>query len=149
MQKQYYTVEQIAKLLNIHPKTVQRYIREGKIHATKIGKSWRVNGHDLSLFTEDNKNETEKNDMSAKYKVNIKASCVVDIDVEDKYEAICIMNNLTAALNVKPPEYGNSTMHIQYLEEENKVRITLWGNIAFMTAMMQSIEVLTNHFEEE
>ena len=50
MFKDYYTVEQISDMLNIHPKTVQRYIREGRLRATKIGKSWRVAGHDLSVF---------------------------------------------------------------------------------------------------
>ena len=34
----YYTVEQISGILNIHPKTIQRYIREGRLRAAKIGK---------------------------------------------------------------------------------------------------------------
>ena len=42
MIEDYYTVEQISTMLKIHPKTVQRYIREGKLRATKIGKGWRV-----------------------------------------------------------------------------------------------------------
>lgn len=52
MNEVYYNVEQIAQILNIHPKTVQRYIREGKLRAVKLGKSWRVTGHDLSMFVE-------------------------------------------------------------------------------------------------
>ncbi len=48
----YYTVDQVAELLNLHPKTLQRYIREGKLKATKLGKSYRITGHDLSVFTE-------------------------------------------------------------------------------------------------
>jgi len=30
MNEKYYTVEEISEMLKIHPKTVQRYIREGK-----------------------------------------------------------------------------------------------------------------------
>jgi excisionase family DNA binding protein len=45
-------------MLNIHPKTIQRYIREGKLRATKIGKGWRITGHDLSTFTESNSYDT-------------------------------------------------------------------------------------------
>ena len=52
MQETYYTVEQIAQMLQMHPKTVQRYIREGKLRAVKVGKGWRISGHDLSTFTE-------------------------------------------------------------------------------------------------
>ena len=52
MDNTYFTVEQVSELLSLHPKTVQRYIREGKLRATKIGKGWRIAGHDLSVFTE-------------------------------------------------------------------------------------------------
>ena len=34
--EKYYTVDQIAELLTLHPKTIQRYIREGKIIAKKV-----------------------------------------------------------------------------------------------------------------
>lgn len=145
MTKEYYSVEQISKLLDIHPKTVQRYIREGKIRASKVGKFWRVSGHDLSVFTENTKNLH----MFGIPKKEVKISCVADIDVFDCEEAIRIINALTAALNVKPPEFKNSTMYTQYLEFEHKVRITLWGNIAFMTAMMQCIETLAYNMNQE
>ena len=54
MEEAFYTVEQVANLLQMHPKTItiQRYIREGKLSAVKFGKGWRVSGHDLSVFTE-------------------------------------------------------------------------------------------------
>jgi excisionase family DNA binding protein len=152
MAKQYYTVEQISRLLDIHPKTVQRYIREGKISASKIGKSWRVSGHDLSAFAENAKNKTSENaQWSAGQKEKVNVSCVADINVTSRDEAIRIMNTLSAVLNVKPPEYGNSTMYTQFIETEveGRVRVTLWGNISFTVAMLQSIEALTDHFEEE
>ena len=47
----YYTVDQIAELLTLHPKTVQRYIREGKIIAQKVGKRWCVSENNLNKFT--------------------------------------------------------------------------------------------------
>jgi excisionase family DNA binding protein len=61
----YYTVDQIAELLHIHPKTIQRYIREGKLPASKIGKSWRVSGHDLSRFAEGARLPEGKTDTSS------------------------------------------------------------------------------------
>ena len=36
------TVEQVAKQLRLHPKTVLRYIRDGRLEATRIGKSYRI-----------------------------------------------------------------------------------------------------------
>jgi excisionase family DNA binding protein len=142
---EYYTVEQISEMLSIHPKTIQRYIREGKLRASKIGKSWRVTGHDLSMFTENARNTgiLSGTSMALPDEDRVKISSVIDICVYDRDEAIRIMNTMTAVTNSKPPEYGSSSMHTQYIEAENKVRVTLWGTLRFMEAMIGSISALT------
>ncbi len=149
MTETYYSVEQISQMLSIHPKTVQRYIREGKLRASKIGKSWRVSGHDLSVFTEgaNAAPANKKRDIPADGRV--KASSVIDIDVDSRDEAIRIVNTLSAVMNVKPPEYGRSSMHAQFIEPDDKVRITLWGNVKFMSAILEAIDMLTEQYEEE
>ena len=126
--EQYYTVEKVAKLLEMHPKTIQRYIREGKLSAKKVGKSWRIFEHDLKEFMRcsdlrgDNLSGTQNKTL---------VSSVVDIKVEDSDEAFDIEKYLTASMNSKSDDFGNAAIHIQYLESENKLRITLWGNILF------------------
>lgn len=149
MAEKYYTVEQISEMLKIHPKTIQRYIREGKLRANKIGKSWRITGHDLSVFIENKKNAYVSDDQNKKLPIEdrFKVSAVVDISVYDKDDAIHIIDILTGALNSKPPEYGSSSMHTQYIDEENKIRITMWGGIRFMEVMMSSISALTEQIE--
>jgi excisionase family DNA binding protein len=44
------TVEQAAERLAVHPKTVLRFIRDGRLRATRIGKSWRILASDLDAF---------------------------------------------------------------------------------------------------
>jgi predicted transcriptional regulator len=44
MDKTYYTVDQIADLLHIHPKTIQRYIREESFRLGKLGKAGAYQG---------------------------------------------------------------------------------------------------------
>jgi len=39
--KEILTAKEVADYLNIHPLTVHRYAREGKIPAFKIGTDWR------------------------------------------------------------------------------------------------------------
>ena len=143
--KDYYTVDQISDILEIHPKTIQRYIREGKLRATKVGKSWRVTGHDLSTFVEVDGNQARGSKDRALRSAT--SSSVVDLIVDGKDDAIRIMNGLTAALNSKPPEHGQSSMQSQYIQRENMVRITLWGDIRFMAVMMDSIVSLTDQNE--
>lgn len=45
------TVEQAADQMSVHPKTVLRYIRDGRLQATRIGKSYRIVRADLDAFT--------------------------------------------------------------------------------------------------
>jgi len=51
--KAYYTTEEIAKMLSIHVATVRRWIREGKLPAILLGKSYRVAKEDLRRFLEE------------------------------------------------------------------------------------------------
>lgn len=147
MNKDYYTVEQISNMLDIHPKTIQRYIREGRLRASKVGKSWRINGHDLSVFIEGDSNKELNTQIHSA--THITASSVIDIYVHGKENAIRIMNALTGVMNTKPPEYGQSSMQAQFIERENMVRVTLWGEISFMAIMMDMIATLTEHYNKE
>jgi excisionase family DNA binding protein len=151
MKEKYYTVEQISEMLNIHPKTIQRYIREGKLQAGKIGKSWRVTGHDLSVFMESTKPQAGKGTIPSNKKSDyeIKVSSVIDIDVKGMDDAIRIINTVTAALNTNLPEYSHPTMHAQFLESECKVRVTIWGNIQFAQAIIQLIMELVETIRQE
>src|SRR5215469_2818768 len=45
-----YTVEQAAERLKLHPKTVLRMIREGRLKAARIGKAYRIAGDDLDAM---------------------------------------------------------------------------------------------------
>jgi excisionase family DNA binding protein len=145
MNETYYSVDQISEMLNIHPKTIQRYIREGKLRASKIGKSWRVTGHDLSIFMESSKITVikEENNNSKKLEKEIKVSSVIDIDVDGVDEALRIINTVTAAVNTNYPEYDHPALHAQYLESEYKVRVTIWGNILFAQAVIDLIVAVT------
>jgi excisionase family DNA binding protein len=163
----YYTVDQISSMLDLHEKTVQRYIREGKLKASKVGKSWRINGHDLSVFVEQTApiavspssgeraamqqrtataaafNQTAQPTDRNREKIRI--SAVVDIDVADKDEASRIINMMLAILNCKPADYGQTSMNAQYLEFEQKVRIMLWGQPRFMEDIIHSIAAFDGH----
>lgn len=44
------TVEAAAALLQLHPKTVLRFIREGRLRATRVGRSYRVLRSDIEAF---------------------------------------------------------------------------------------------------
>lgn len=50
MSEELYTVEQAAERLKLHAKTVLRAIREERLRATRVGKSYRILRSDLDAF---------------------------------------------------------------------------------------------------
>lgn len=47
-----YSVNQVAILLKVHPLSVRRYIKEGKLKAVKIGGNVRVPDSSVNAFTQ-------------------------------------------------------------------------------------------------
>jgi len=145
MVKEYYTVREMAEILGLHEKTVQRYIREGQIKAQKIGKSWRVTKEDLEDFTGmsiERRSPEEQKTLKRKPKQRISVSAVVDIDACEKEEAIRISNTLSAVLNSRHYDFSGCTLHTQYLEGEYQLRLMLWGHPHFIENILGSVSVL-------
>lgn len=49
-QEQYYTIEEVAKMLKVAYLTVYRWIQSGKLVAYKAGKQYRIKREDLDRF---------------------------------------------------------------------------------------------------
>ena len=55
------TTEEVAERLNMHMKTVQLWLRQGRIKGTKLGpRMWRVRESDLQDFIEQGMNQTDE-----------------------------------------------------------------------------------------
>lgn len=48
--EQFYTTEQVAKFLQVHPFTILKFIREGKLKGVKIGRVYRIMESDMTTF---------------------------------------------------------------------------------------------------
>ena len=140
MDKKYYTVNEIANILSLHKKTIQRYIREKKLKANKIGKAWRIEEKELETFAK-NLGITQLTNQEPK---QIKASTVIDIPISDKERANRIITALNAAMISKPLEYNFSSLHSQYIESENLVRLSIWGNLDFISSIISLIKQFNN-----
>jgi len=149
MEKNYYTVEEVAGLLSLHPKTIRRYIREGRLEATRIGKSYVIHGHALSLFTESphraNSHADEVADTATTIGTakQVRVSSVVDIDAVDKEDSMRITNTLLAAMNARPTEMEHVRLDSRYDSVHRQLRLLLWGPPIFIATMLQAVETLT------
>ncbi|MDD5017727.1 MAG: helix-turn-helix domain-containing protein [Eubacteriales bacterium] len=150
MDEKFYSVDDISKMLNLHQKTLRRYIQSGKLRAGKVGKQYRISGHDLSVFLEDS-GAAMLHTETADNKPNIPkvgVSAVVDISADDKDEADRITGALLAAANTKDPAYGKSTINIQHLNGGRKLRIMLWGSVRFIETMLGCVSIYGDEQEE-
>lgn len=46
-----YTIDEVAEFLKLHPYTVRRLCREGKVPGFKFGGQWRFNKKDIDLLS--------------------------------------------------------------------------------------------------
>lgn len=142
--EKFYKVEEIAKILNMHPKTIQRYIREGKLKATKIGKVYRVTGHDLEIFME-SPDVSINNDISKKNIDDfITMSTVIDIKNVTKEEATSVINVISASYESRKEYEKLSMFDIAYIEKDKVISIILKGNYNFVTYISNFIYSLYN-----
>lgn len=139
MDEKWFPVEQAAEMLRLHPKTLRRYIAEGKLRANKVGKQYRISGHDLSIFVEGR----DKYADSEEFVPSVEVSAVADITVRGREEADRIESMIIAALNSKDPSYGLSSANVQRSAGDRKIRVMLWGAPQFITAMLECIAAIS------
>lgn len=84
------TVEQAAQELNLHPKTVLRYIHTGRLPATRVGKSYRIARNQLEAFAGIASGQSEAADGP-------RTTCVVDVPNVSVGEAERLATLLNAA----------------------------------------------------
>lgn len=156
MEEKFYTIDQIAEILGMHHKTIRKFITEGKLRANKVGKQWRISSHDLSVFMEDNnvnvrsKNKSENttiefsmNDVDSNRRIGkINISTVIDITEVDVEEYRRISNTLLAVMNSRNSKMSNSNVNIKYYQNENNLKILLWGDIEFVKEMLDFVSII-------
>lgn len=47
LEDNFYTIEELAKILKVHPNTIRNNIKKGKINAKKYGEQWRIRKSDI------------------------------------------------------------------------------------------------------
>lgn len=52
MEEKIFTPEQVAGILQVHPCTVLKFIRQGKLKAVKLGRVYRIKHMDVEAFLE-------------------------------------------------------------------------------------------------
>lgn len=138
MSSHLYTADQVAEHLNLHVKTVRRYIHDGRLKAKRIGKEYRVTRADLDEFA----GTARAADTDVARTRHVIASSIVDVDVISPEESHRITTMIMAALNARKGEPDFPRVDSIYYEERARLRITITAGPALTCDLLRLINAL-------
>jgi len=113
MQENILTSDQVAKILQIHPFTVLKFIKQGRLKASKIGRVYRIKESDVMQFLDQNtEKHSEKKSLKEELPPNQESQPVEPREVPEAKQASPQPKNLSAKLKktktkTKPPEISS------------------------------------------
>ena len=138
MSTQLYTADQVAELLNLHVKTIRRYVRDGRLKARRIGKEYRIARADLDDFA----GETRPADTPVARTRHVIASSIVDVDVISPDESHRITTLIMASLNSRKGEADFPRVDSIYYPEQAKLRVTITASPVLTCELLRMINAL-------
>lgn len=140
-----YSITELSKILDLHPKTILRFIHEGKLRARKIGRAWKVNEDDLKIFCHGEFSDIQAQTPTVDYSTiasRISVSTVIEINEQNSEEASRISNSLLAMLNSERDSDGKSRFDFFYYPEIKKVKYVFYGTPQFIARILETFEVM-------
>ena len=114
------TVDVAAARLQVHPKTVLRFIHDGRLRATRIGKAYRIQRGDLDAFA-----GVRPPDPSPPAAPRVLS--VVDIDDVSPALARKFGSAVTNAMHSRPEGSADISAHVDYDTDRAHLRIVIHG----------------------
>lgn len=136
-----FTVEQVAERLNLHVKTIRRYIRAGRLKAKKIGKEYRITRADLEQFA-GSSDAVQEVDRPMPRTRQVMASSVVDVDAISPQESDRLTTMVMAALNTRRGDGDSPRVDSLYYPERARLRVTIAGSPVLTSELLRLIDTL-------
>jgi excisionase family DNA binding protein len=129
-----YTVDEAALQLKLHPKTVLRCIRTGRLRAQRIGKAYRIRRADLELFA----GVPEKPERAIE---RVAVTCIVDVESVSPALAQSLARQIPAALQSKPKTAAPVRADVVYAPDSAQLKVILQGAPAETADLLMLLRV--------
>jgi excisionase family DNA binding protein len=126
-QARLYTVDDVADLLGLHVKTVRGYVRDGRLKATRIGKSYRIAADDLEAFTGHPPGPTAGESVSRARRAE--ATTIVQMEAASRETVHRISTVLSAAVVASTQDSDRLRVETVYEEERAALKVILLGGL--------------------
>jgi excisionase family DNA binding protein len=128
------SVDVAADLLSLHPKTVLRFIRDGRLPARRIGKSYRILRADLDAFAGFPTIEKSADDAA-------RVTSVVDLAGVGPQLAKKWATTITGVLRSRPEFHRVVSADVVYASDRSHLKIIIVGAPADTANLMRLIGV--------
>ena len=140
------SVEQVAMVLDLTPRTVRGYLRDGRLKGVRVGKEWRIHQDDFERFLDATGVEEarrrgveeverylngEGGPVSGSFQVCAAMDCIVEAPRAREISQI-IMDHVHA-------HGGRAKFQYTYDLESGRGRYILWGTPEFVGAVLSSV----------
>lgn len=139
MSEEIYTVERAAERLKLHPKTVLRLVREGRLRATRVGRAYRILRSDLEALA----GMRPTRDGAA---LRAQVTSILEIDGLDLDPALRIANHLQAALLADQARPAATQLNTAYDPERRHLKVVAIGAPADVAALLGLVQL---HLERQ
>jgi excisionase family DNA binding protein len=135
-----FSIDEVAERLQLHVKTVRKFVRDGRLKATRVGKQYRISRADLEAFT--GSPASPSNRATVRTQRHVEASSIVQIDAISRDDANRVTNSLIAASNVHRD--GDQPLRIDsiYDEERGRLKVIVTGSVPTCAELFRFIDVL-------
>jgi excisionase family DNA binding protein len=137
MSEEIYTVEQFAERLKLHPKTVLRFIREGRLRAVKVGKSYRILRSELEAMT----GVLQASGPAATARV----TSIVDLPDVGAELAERLARQVPAVRMAQEAHADPMSLNVAYDPARRHLKVVIVGSIEDTAVMLKMIQVMAGH----
>ncbi|MFF0742735.1 helix-turn-helix domain-containing protein [Streptomyces sp. NPDC004111] len=156
----FYSVDQVAGLLDLHVKTVRAYVREGRLRATRIGKQYRIAREDLEAFTGAPVTPASASPAADRATRYVEASSIVQIDAIGPDEVSRLTNAVMATVGGRHGGQGRAggrggsggivaerpedriRVETVYDEERASLKIIVLGGLSVTADLLKVVDAL-------
>ncbi|AGK50782.1 MULTISPECIES: helix-turn-helix domain-containing protein [Burkholderia] len=139
MLEPFHTVDEAAERLRLHPKTVLRFIREGRLRATRIGKAYRIARADLDAFA-------GAPPDAAKQPPPARVTCVADLQDASPELHSHVARSLQAMLSTH--ETRAHPVHLETIFDpaERRLKVVIVASAGDAAALLGMLDTLAASF---
>ncbi len=134
------SVFDIATRLNLHVKTVRNYVRDGRLKAIRIGKTYRIQRSDLEAFTGHPLPPSESE--LARRQRQVEVSSIVQIDAISAEEASRLESSLVAFVHGNSQDQAPLRIEAIYDRAVGCMKLILLGGADGSSAALKFVSAL-------